>query len=82
MTSFRMARKFMFSARESVVGGSWVVVPMARLSVGGLVGRKERMWELLLGLGKTCYGVVSRCKSHGSRRVKVEGIPYDMRIGL
>lgn len=51
----------MFSMTESVVGGSLVVTPIERLSVGGLVERKERMWQVLSGLGKTCYRVVSRC---------------------
>lgn len=78
-----MERNLGFSVRLSVVGGSWVVVPIERLSVEGLVERKERMWELLLGLGKTCCGGVSRClasKLHGSSGGKAEGIAYDMRI--
>jgi hypothetical protein len=39
-----------------VVGGTFVVVPIDRHSVGGFVGRRERIWELL-DLGKTyCEG--------------------------
>ena len=35
----------MFSTKEAGVGGRVVVVPRARVGVGGLVGRRERRWE-------------------------------------
>jgi hypothetical protein len=53
-----MERNMGFSVRESGVGGILVVVPIERLSVGGLVERKVRMCEgvVLFCLGKTYYG--------------------------
>jgi len=41
MTDWRMFRKWVFSLKESGVGGSFVVVPMASSGVGGEVGRRE-----------------------------------------
>lgn len=41
-----MRRKVGFSVRESGVGGRAVVVPMAREGVGGVVGRRVRMWAV------------------------------------
>lgn len=40
-----MERNFGFSVRESGVGGILVVVPIARLSVGGSVGRRVRICD-------------------------------------
>ena len=42
-TACRIERKLWFSVSESVVGGSFVVVPMASSGFGGDVGRRERM---------------------------------------
>jgi hypothetical protein len=56
-TSWRMERKRGFSVRESGVGGSWVVVPIARPADGDSVGRRVRIWDFEgeAGLGKTYY---------------------------
>lgn len=44
MTSSSIFRKSGFSAKESGVGGSLVVVPIARLGFVGSVGRSDSMW--------------------------------------
>ena len=41
-----MDRNLGFSASESGVGGTWVVEPMARVGLGGEVGRSVRRWLL------------------------------------
>ena len=41
-----MERNLGFSTRESGVGGMWVVEPMARAGLGGVVGRRVRRWLL------------------------------------
>lgn len=46
MTDWRMERSRWFSVKDSGVGGSDVVDPMASCGFGGCVGRKERRWVL------------------------------------
>jgi hypothetical protein len=58
-TSCRIVRKRGFSIRESGVGGSLLVLPIARLLDGGDVGSSVRMCDVEedSGSGKTCCGV-------------------------
>ena len=45
MTQWRILKNSGFSFRESGVGGFAVDVPIARDGVGGVFGRKERMYD-------------------------------------
>jgi len=45
MTQWRILKNSGFSFRESGVGGFVVDVPIARDGVGGVFGRKERMYD-------------------------------------
>lgn len=55
--------KWGFSVRESGVGGIVGVVPIARSGLGGVVGRRVRMWVAgCVGWGNMCcVGVVVSC---------------------
>lgn len=56
-TECRMERKLGFSTRESGVGGSWAVVPIASWALGGEVGSRVRRWLLKdRSSGKTNWG--------------------------
>lgn len=50
----RIDRNLVFALRESGVGGTFAVVPIATDGVGGEVGRKVRICDVgLLGSSKT-----------------------------
>ena len=51
-----MLKKLRFSMRESGVGGSFVVVPIASWAFGGDLGRRVRMWLFMeVESGKTYW---------------------------
>jgi hypothetical protein len=57
-----MLRNLEFSVRESGVGGSAVVVPIASSAVGGSVGMRDRRCDR--DAGKTYYGQLSSGESY------------------
>jgi hypothetical protein len=54
MTQWRILKNSGFSFRDSGVGGSVVDVPIARDCVGGVFGRKERMYDFVVAEGFSC----------------------------
>lgn len=45
-----------FSRSESVVGGSFDVIPIARFALAGLVGKRDKIWDPdAPSLGNTYY---------------------------
>lgn len=55
-TECKILKKLGFSLRESGVGGSRLVVPIARVGLGGVVGRRVRIWLFMVrGSGKTYW---------------------------
>lgn len=55
-TECRIFKKLGFSLRESGVGGSRLVVPIERVGLGGVVGRRVRIWLFMVrGSGKTYW---------------------------
>lgn len=56
MTECKIFKKLGFSLRESGVGGSRLDVPIARVGLGGMVGRRVRIWKFIVrGSGKTYW---------------------------
>ena len=54
ITQWRILKNSGFSLRDSGVGGFVVDVPIARDCVGGVFGRKERMYDFDVAEGLSC----------------------------
>jgi len=54
ITQWRILKNSGFSFRDSGVGGLEVDVPIARDGVGGVFGRKERMYDFEVAPGLSC----------------------------
>lgn len=67
-----------FSVTESVVGGSFVVTPIASLELTGSEGSRDRIWEFGPSLGKTYYPSISI----NMLKLDLEKITYNIRTSF
>jgi hypothetical protein len=72
-----MFKNWGFSVKESGVGGSLLVVPMANWGFGGEVGRRERIWLLMERSSRCKYlQEISTLRSSQSK------LAYNMRTSF
>ena len=80
MTQWRILKNSGFSFRDSGVGGFVVDVPIAREGVGGVFGRKERMYDFDVAEGLSCMycGILVSCNC--VKTCCLFGIAYDVLV--